>query len=339
LIILDTNVLPRDGSLAGPIIALVQAIAVKTGHQVALPRIVVEESVALLHRELHQEWDKANTAAKALARYFPGYRIEEPNLVERAQQWRTDLERSFVVLDAPPGAADEALRREAHRIAPTRSAGPKGSGSGARDALIWLTVLDAYKKEPASGVAYFVTNNPADFGKGGLLPSLQQEVDAVATSASFRYLTSMPDLLATLATPAGSGPTADELVASHKLRATVVKALRDMDIVGDNIDWSRRGFRPGFTGLSLREAGSGKAYEVGGRRFAAVSTVWELTSSSFHSSTENIHAWEWESIRHYTARLLLLVELGDDGRVTGADCVNAGPLVFDRHETRTVDEA
>jgi hypothetical protein len=97
---------------------LVQAIAEKTGHKVAVPAIVVEESVAMFYRELRKEWDKANTAAKTLARYFPGYHIQEPDLVKRAEQWRADLQRSFTPLDAPPGAADEALRREAHRADP-----------------------------------------------------------------------------------------------------------------------------------------------------------------------------------------------------------------------------
>jgi PIN domain-containing protein len=336
LIVLDTNVLPRDGSLAGPTIALVQAIAEKTGHQIALPAIVIEESVAIFYRELRKEWDKASTAAKALARFLPGYRIEEPDLIKRAEQWRADLERSFALLEAPPGAADEALRREAHRIAPTRSAGPKGSGSGARDALIWLTVLDAYRQEPASGVTYFVTNNSADFGDAELLPSLQHEVDAVATTASFRYLTSMTDLLDALATPAGRGPTAADLGASRKLRATVAKVLKSIDIIGDD-SWWLPAFRPPFTEMSLRRAEAGSAYEVGGRRFAAVSTIWELVSSTLSTSTEG--SGLYESIRHYTARLLLLVELGDDGLVTAADIANAGPLVYERTETRTMDEA
>jgi PIN domain len=335
LIILDTNVLPRDGSLAGPAIALVQAIAEKTGHKVSLPAIVVEESVAMFYRELCKEWDKANTAARSLARFFPGYRIEEPDLVKRAEQWRADLQRSFAILDAPPGAADEALRREAHRIAPTRSAGPKGSGSGARDALIWLTILDAYGREPANGVTFFVTSNPVDFGDGELLPALQREVDAVATTASFRYLTSMTELLDALATPAGSGPTADELVASYKLRAAVVKVLKGIDIIGG--DWVTQALQPEMSGVSLRSAEAGNAYEVGGRRFAAVSTVWDIVASTFSLSGEA--SGLVESIHHYTARLLLLLELGDDGRVTAADVASAGPLIFDRTESRAVDDA
>jgi hypothetical protein len=42
-------------------------------------------------------------------------------------------------------------------------------------------------------------------------------------------------------------------------------------------------------------------------------------------------------MEHYTTRLLLLVELGDDGRVTAADVVSAEPFVYDRTETRTID--
>jgi hypothetical protein len=134
MIILDTNVLPRRGSLAGPTIALVRAVAQKTGHEVALPAIVVEESVAELSRELSALWEKARTVADALAGFFPGYRIDQPDLNERGKQWRTELEQAFTILDPPAGAAEEALRREAHRIAPTRAGGEKGSG--ARDALM-----------------------------------------------------------------------------------------------------------------------------------------------------------------------------------------------------------
>jgi len=86
LIILDTNVLPRGGTLAGPTLALVRAIAEKTGHNVALPAIVVEESVAELAPELGEEWDKAKAAAEALARFFPGYRIDQPDLAKRVEQ-------------------------------------------------------------------------------------------------------------------------------------------------------------------------------------------------------------------------------------------------------------
>src|SRR6266487_7115851 len=87
LIILDANVLPRHGSLAGPAFALVRAIAEKTGHDVALPAIVVEESVAKFTRELRKAWDRTKTAEQALAEFFPGYRIDQPDLDKRVEQW------------------------------------------------------------------------------------------------------------------------------------------------------------------------------------------------------------------------------------------------------------
>jgi hypothetical protein len=185
-------------------------------------------------------------------------------------------------------------------------------------------------------VTYFVTNNSADFGDGQLLPSLQREVDAVATTASFRYLTSMTDLLEALATPAGDGPTAGELAASHKLQATVGMVLKGIDIIGG--DWWTQALRPEISGVSLRSAEAGSAYDVGGRRFAVVSTVWDAVTSAFSLSTKATSGLV-EAIYHYTARLLLLVELGDDGRVTAADVASAGPLVLDRTETRAVDDA
>jgi hypothetical protein len=349
LIILDTNVLPRHGSLAGPAVALVHAIAQKTGHKVALPAIVVEETVAELDRELGKEWGKARTAAEALARFFPGYRIHQPDLAKRVEQWRADLKRSFTILDPPPGAADEALRREARRIAPTRSAGDKGIG--ARDALIWLTVLDAYNREPGDGATYFVTNNAADFGRDKLLPPLQQEVDEIATTASFHYLNSMTGLLDALATPAGEGPTADQLLASDELRSTVREVLSSMDIISDDY-WQQPSvpfeidttietnvtilppLRPMLTEISLRGAEAAKAYEVGGQRFAAVWTVWDgVTSASFGSTGIAIYGYA----THYLARLLLLIELSPDGRVMAAEVAGGGPFVYDRTEPRTIE--
>jgi PIN domain len=356
VIILDTNVLPRHGSLAGPTVALVRAIAQKTGHDVALPAIVVEEAVAELDRDLKKEWSKARAAADALARFFPGYRIRRPDLATRVQQWRTDLEQSFTILDSPAGAADEALRREAHRISPSRAAGDKGIG--ARDTLIWLTVLEAHRQAPASGATYFVTNNAADFGRDGLLPPLQEEIDGVETTASFHYLTSMAGLLDALATPAGDGPTAQELLASDELRSTVEKVLGSLDLISEDY-WQQQPvpqpavvtsaltlptpwdaypsvttLRPAVTKVSLREVVSDKAYEVGGHRFAAVTTVWDGVVSTSFGGTGMRVSYQYQY--HYLARLLLLVELGEDGRVKSADVAAAEPFVYDRTETRTI---
>ncbi len=329
MIILDTNVLPRHGSLAGPTFALVRAIAKKTGHDLALPAIVVEESVAEFDRELRNEWDKAKAAEKALARFFPQYRIDHPDLSKRVEQWRADLMRSFTTLDAPPGAADEALRREAHRRAPTRS-GPKGSGISARDALIWLTVLETHRRQPANSVTYFVTDNRKDFGHDELLPALQREVDALAATASFHYLASIAGLLDALATRAGDGPTASRLLASDELRATVQEALGSIDVVGEG-DWWQPAIRPVFKEVSLRGAEPSPAYEISGRRFATVLTVWDGVTSTVSGSTES-SVW-YESLSHYLAQLLLLVELADDGRVTTADVAGGGPFVYERTET------
>jgi hypothetical protein len=347
LIILDTNVLPRHGSLGGPVVALVRAIAQKTGHKVALPAIVVEESVAELTRELSKAWDKAKVAAEALTQFFPGYRIDQPNLAKCVEQWQADLKRSFTILDAPPGAANEALHREAHRILPTRSAGPKGSGSGARDALIWLTVLDAHRREPANGATYFVTNNPVNFGHDKLLPPLQQEVDGVATTAPFHYLNSMTGLLEELAAPAGEGPTEYDLLASDQLRVAVEEVLRSIDIVGGDhwrpataITPSSPSNRPRMTRVSLRNAEAATAYQVGAQRFAAVSTVWDgvsIVSMYLGAEPGGGGGVSQELTEYYTTRLLLLVELGDDGRVRTADVVSAEPFVYERTDVRTIE--
>ncbi len=93
--------------------------------------------------------------------------------------------------------------------------------------------------------------------------------------------------------------------------------------------------RPAITRVSLRNAEAGKAYEFSGRRFAAVSTVWDGVTSTISGSTET--SVSYEHVSHYAARLLLLVALGDDGRVAAGDVASGGPFIYDRTETRTID--
>jgi hypothetical protein len=84
---------------------------------------------------------------------------------------------------------------------------------------------------------------------------------------------------------------------------------------------------PLITMVSLREAEAAKAYQVGDQRFAAVSTVWGGLAVTGSVDAESFSE---QYVHRYTARLLILVELGDDGRVTAADVVGAEPLVYER---------
>jgi hypothetical protein len=325
LIIFDTNVLPRYGSLSGPTLTLIRAIAGQTGHEVALPAIVIEESVAGLARNLQHAWDGVLTARAHLAQFLPAYRVDQPDLDKPISTWRTELERSFVVLEAPPGAAAEALRREAHRIPPTRTANRRGVG--ARDALIWLTVLDAHVGD-SSDATYFVTGNPNDFGQGKLLPELQREVDDLRAPAAFRYLTSIKGVLEALANPVGDGPTESELLASDGLRAVVEQTLLSTAV--EDREASLFGFAA-ISSASLRQADGSRAYEVNGRRYAAVNTVWDAVSTSFSVTTGGPSI---EQSHHYLVRILLLVEVGASGHVLTADVAGHGPFVFERSEIR-----
>ena len=82
--------------------------------------------------------------------------------------------------EAPPaaGAAEEALRREAHRLRPARE------GKGARDVAIWLSVKAAHEAAGNDGI--LLTQNTKDFGSPGnprmLHPDLAAEIGGLGLS-------------------------------------------------------------------------------------------------------------------------------------------------------------
>ncbi|MCX5097772.1 PIN domain-containing protein [Streptomyces sp. NBC_00365] len=86
-----------------------------------------------------------------------------------AEKRRAELEHGFTVLPTPPGAAEEALAREANRHPPAEqvwvdSDGKSVKARGARDALIWLTILET--ASTTNEVVWFVSQD-GDFGNAG----------------------------------------------------------------------------------------------------------------------------------------------------------------------------
>ncbi|MFE3865760.1 hypothetical protein ACFXPT_35865 [Streptomyces goshikiensis] len=82
----------------------------------------------------------------------------------------------FTILPTPPGAAEEALRREAHRMAPVEQVWTDGKNKvkarGARDTAIWLTLLAAAETEHE---IWFLSYDK-DFGSAnGFHPALSEE--------------------------------------------------------------------------------------------------------------------------------------------------------------------
>jgi hypothetical protein len=173
VIIFDTNVLfglsPDD-----PKSDLLLALRHSGQQQVAIPWMVLEELVAqrvLRHAEAHAE---AVSATRDLNRVAPWLREPGPEPFNRgaaSDHWRQAYGRLFEIIETSGDVARQALVREANREKPAKEAKDKG---GARDAAIWLSVVEFLKGHPDEK-AWFVTANSRDFGDGSGFPAPMDE--------------------------------------------------------------------------------------------------------------------------------------------------------------------
>jgi hypothetical protein len=200
VIIFDTSVLfglgPED-----PKLDLLRALRQSGQQQVAIPWMVQEELVAhrvLRHAKAHAE---AVTATRTLNRPAPWAHEPEPGPFDRdaaSAYWRKQYRRLFDVIETSGDVALQALQREANRQKPAK--GPKASDKGgARDAAIWLSVVDYLKANPGE-TAYFVTGNTRDFGNGTELPA-PMDADIKGLESQLKLLTSFDDAVSEFTTP------------------------------------------------------------------------------------------------------------------------------------------
>ncbi|MGR6998677.1 PIN domain-containing protein [Yinghuangia aomiensis] len=119
--------------------------------------------------------------------------------------WEHVYEGEFDVIPTPPGVADEALRREAFCDKPAKP--DENKKGGARDAAIWLTVVDFLRRHPQTQV-YFVSNNTKDFGDSTSFPP-QLGKDLGPDRHHFTLLTSLEAVIAAVTKPVDV-PAADQ---------------------------------------------------------------------------------------------------------------------------------
>jgi hypothetical protein len=165
-----------------------------------LARIWEKQKRGLAHvhgarrREIEEAYDKLQAAHKSARRFAAIAPLAElPVPGELAREYGAELGRKFSILELADGAAEESLRREAHRERPARS------GAGARDVAIWLTAKEAHKT--TGGPTHFVSANSKDFGgaAGALHPDLVREIERLG--GEFTYCRSVGELLEKIATP------------------------------------------------------------------------------------------------------------------------------------------
>jgi hypothetical protein len=228
-IYLDANALPADSQATALGFSVLRAVAAAAGQTLAIPALALDEALARRGRTLV---DTTRELAQAITRLKSmGLAIEQPSLhgiEDIVDQWHSDVVTSCDVIATPDGAQAEGLRREIYRLPPTRE------GYGARDAVIWLTILADLSKrqEPC----FFLSANTKDFAnpqdKARLHPALVSELPAGHTSMG--YFPSSVSLLASLANKLQiDGPTqlaigarvAEDAVLSHITRAAFLERL------------------------------------------------------------------------------------------------------------------
>ena len=303
MIILDTNVLPNGPAAGSVVFPVLQVVASNAGQRLAVPRIVVDESCERLRRELLDAYEQIVRGTETVSKYL-GASSSHPRPVDDlvVPNWREYLARLFVVLEPPDGAFEEALLREVQRKPPTRD------GRGARDALIWLTVLDHLQRDETP--TYFVSNNGKDFGKDGLLPELRAEIPDGST---LNYCTSIVDLLDRLATPSPqplrradieeAGPVHEAIRSGltgpgyfFQLFALISLETQGKTLTGGSMEVLR---------VSVEDSVS---YDVGGERFAGVRcrVVTRHLMSTFTPDETDPQRRTTETVQIQTEPLLLI---------------------------------
>ena len=279
-IYVDTNILPRWGTLAAPHLAALLAVARTTDHRLVLPALVVEESVSARRRDAAAAFEALGGAHKRASRYSDMVTTYIPSADDVAAEWRDELMGSFEVIEVPAEAASEALRREANRQMPARE------GRGGRDAAIWLTALR--EGVPDGDICHFLSENTADFAdpseKTNLHPSLLSESEEAGKSIN--YHASIDSLLGQLATPLRVTVSSEELLAN----SIVIDALRravDFDVL-PRLNIKRADSGTQVTGeiyaTAIIEASSvrakqSRAYEIEGQGYVLIFFDAELVTT------------------------------------------------------------
>jgi hypothetical protein len=156
-IYLDANVL--RGTVAGPELSSVRALAKAHGQAILVPSVALDEATANRRREAESVFQEITSALEKARGLFNPPALNLPDAAKLAADWRKDVARAFRVLNVSGSHAKDALTREIDRIPPTRE------GRGSRDAAIWIAIRDDHKAK--NEIGYFVSANSKDFAQPG----------------------------------------------------------------------------------------------------------------------------------------------------------------------------
>lgn len=343
MIVLDTNQLRHATFPHGAVLGMLRKIAEIGGHTLALPQMVVIEHVARHRHEIEQAVTSARKALATLGKAFEEdltNRVADLSEEEAAQKRRTELEDSFTLLPTPPGAADEALAREANRRPPAERVWEDHEGKpvkahGARDVLIWLTILEAACQ---TGEDIWFVSMDRDFGnedKSDFHDALCDEAHArLGENADRLRLLSggIDQLLKELATPTKAPKDLENLLKSNLVAYAVHIAM-----AGPNLFMAllpiASGTAHGFLsqGLTLNESRvlRSKTYQVDDRIWVSAQLACRATKTFHYSVPQAPDVFSPRLTKvNFRFEATVLMDL-ENGKAHSAEVVSHGPITVE----------
>ena len=148
-IVIDSSVVVAEGFGSSTRLRVLLSVASALGYKIYVPRLVPEEVAAEFSRELVRETQDVGNKLARVSRLLErdlNSPIDGLHLDEEAALFRTKLlaqlsEANVTMLDYPQNPHEDMVKRATQRRRPFDQ-----KGSGYRDTLIWLSVLDLAAK-------------------------------------------------------------------------------------------------------------------------------------------------------------------------------------------------
>lgn len=176
MIILDTNQLRQAAPPHGAVLGMLQKLAGISGHELALPQMVLDEFNARYEHVVQTAIDDLQRAARRVSAHFSrdiARQVRGLDVAQALPVMQASVGKVFTILPTPAGTEHEALMREAYRRRPAKTDWGEGPGSGARDVVIWLTVLDTASRQQAD--VLFLSQDKGFGTDAGFHTELQEE--------------------------------------------------------------------------------------------------------------------------------------------------------------------
>jgi hypothetical protein len=229
----------------------------QSGLELSIPWMVCEELIAHQVLPYIEAFQQATAAINRLnKRNEWGDALRRPsNEIERARSyWRGQYEELFRILETSGEAARQALSREANCQRPAK-VDPENKG-GARDAAIWLSVMDFLKANPEESV-FFVCGNTSDFGDGSSYPEPMAD-DLRAAGSRLTLLTSFPEFVSRFTEPI---TVIDTERVQSLLESLLMQTSNPIGVAAANLHFRQPYTWEWYTGTAIGIGNSSTGYE------------------------------------------------------------------------------